>query len=243
MISASPDGITPDGIMIEIKVPLRRHITGIPPIYYWMQMQQQLQVCSLDKVDFVECDIKEYLNNYEFMIDRDDKNDYNEPITKSGHFKNVIIEYHKLDENDSNYSIGWIYPDKILKCDEIDDWINHKKTELTKSNDKLFARIIYFRVETYSVCEIWRDDEWWEKNKKEFVKFWEKVEYYRKNGYNELIKPKRNNKYVRKKKIPECLIVTSEDDNIIQYSNNIKNQDNNIKNNKVKCLIIDSDSD
>ena len=45
MVSASPDGITPEGIMIEIKAPLSRVINGIPPKYYWYQMQQQLQVC------------------------------------------------------------------------------------------------------------------------------------------------------------------------------------------------------
>jgi len=55
MISASPDGITPEGRMIEIKAPWRRKITGIPPVYYWIQMQQQLQVCGLDVVDFIEC--------------------------------------------------------------------------------------------------------------------------------------------------------------------------------------------
>ena len=41
----------------------------------------------------------------------------------------------------------------------------------------------------------------------------------------------------------ECLIVTSEDDNIIQYSDDIKNDNNIIKNNMVECLIIESDSD
>ena len=41
-LAASPDGITPDGVMLEIKCPLSREIKGIPPIYYWQQMQQQL---------------------------------------------------------------------------------------------------------------------------------------------------------------------------------------------------------
>ena len=48
MISASPDGITPKGIAVEIKVPLKRPITGIPPKYYWYQMQHQLKVCKLN---------------------------------------------------------------------------------------------------------------------------------------------------------------------------------------------------
>ncbi|RPJ65177.1 MAG: hypothetical protein EHM20_17905, partial [Alphaproteobacteria bacterium] len=47
-IAASPDGITTEGIMLEIKCPFRRKITGIPPLYYWIQVQLQLEVCDLD---------------------------------------------------------------------------------------------------------------------------------------------------------------------------------------------------
>jgi len=47
MIGASPDGITADGIMVEIKCPFCRKITGIVPHYYWIQIQIQLEVCDL----------------------------------------------------------------------------------------------------------------------------------------------------------------------------------------------------
>ena len=36
-IGASPDGITDDGIMLEIKCPSSRKITGVIPHYYWCQ--------------------------------------------------------------------------------------------------------------------------------------------------------------------------------------------------------------
>lgn len=51
-LGASPDGITPYGIMLEIKCPTSRKITGIPPRYYWCQVQGQLEVCELDRCDF-----------------------------------------------------------------------------------------------------------------------------------------------------------------------------------------------
>ena len=54
-LGASPDGITPDGVMLEIKCPYRRKITGVPPFYYWIQCQIQMEVCNLDKCDFLEC--------------------------------------------------------------------------------------------------------------------------------------------------------------------------------------------
>jgi putative phage-type endonuclease len=58
-LAASPDGITDDGVMLEIKCPKRRQITGVPPLYYWIQMNIQLEVANLDNCDFLECDILE----------------------------------------------------------------------------------------------------------------------------------------------------------------------------------------
>jgi putative phage-type endonuclease len=59
-LAASPDGITEDGIMLEIKCPKSRKINqGCPPMYYWVQTQIQLEVCNLDACDFLECEIVE----------------------------------------------------------------------------------------------------------------------------------------------------------------------------------------
>ena len=102
-ISASPDGITPTGTMIEIKAPPKRVITGIPPIYYWYQMQQQLQVCKLKKVDFIECRITEYDNYSQFIDDK---------LTKE---KGVILEY-LINDN-----INYIYPS--IDITDFDEWI------------------------------------------------------------------------------------------------------------------------
>ena len=38
-LGASPDGISEDGIMLEIKCPYSRPIYECPPIYYWYQIQ------------------------------------------------------------------------------------------------------------------------------------------------------------------------------------------------------------
>ena len=61
-LGASPDGITIDGVMIEIKCPFRRKITGIPPLYYWIQVQLQLEVCGLEYCDFVEYEFTEFIS-------------------------------------------------------------------------------------------------------------------------------------------------------------------------------------
>jgi putative phage-type endonuclease len=59
-LGASPDGINSLGVMVEIKCPFRRKITGEVPMQYYYQMQGQLEVCSLTSCDYVECEIEEY---------------------------------------------------------------------------------------------------------------------------------------------------------------------------------------
>jgi putative phage-type endonuclease len=180
-ISASPDGITPTGVMIEIKAPPKRIITGIPPIYYWYQMQQQLQVCSLRKVDFIECKIDEYDSYSNFIEDK-------------GHEKGIIVEY-MIDDK-----IDYIYPDKLLDENEIDDWILNIRDKIPTNG--VFNRFIYWKLLIYSTTTIWRDDIWWCKNNYKYYEVWNRIEYYRKNGYEELIPKKRP----RKQKNDEIII-------------------------------------
>jgi putative phage-type endonuclease len=59
-LGASPDGITPDGVMLEIKCPYSRKIKpNYVPFHYYIQVQIQLEVALLETADFMECEIKE----------------------------------------------------------------------------------------------------------------------------------------------------------------------------------------
>lgn len=72
-IGASPDGITAEGVMLEIKCPNVRRIKPDEfPIYYWVQMQIQLEVCDLDECDYIECDIRQ-VSEEDFYDIPDDK--------------------------------------------------------------------------------------------------------------------------------------------------------------------------
>ena len=119
-IAASPDGISSNGIMSEIKCPLKK-IYGIPPIYYWYQMQQQLEVCNLNSCDFLECDIKEI--SWEQY-----KNEYNND-NNSG----IIIEYINKNETDPWNIYGWKYPPNSDK-QNIMEWIKKLKVNSMKIN-------------------------------------------------------------------------------------------------------------
>ena len=68
------------GRMLEIKCPVSRKIntTGsvrgvICPVYYWDQVQIQLETCDLDECDFWQCKIIEYENREAFIKDTDGK--------------------------------------------------------------------------------------------------------------------------------------------------------------------------
>lgn len=54
-LGASPDGVTTDGVMLEIKCPWRREISPVVPLAYWIQMQIQMQACKLELTQFLDC--------------------------------------------------------------------------------------------------------------------------------------------------------------------------------------------
>lgn len=53
-LGASPDGVTEDGLLIEIKCPLTRKIEPKVPKHYLPQVQLQLEITDLEECDFVQ---------------------------------------------------------------------------------------------------------------------------------------------------------------------------------------------
>lgn len=53
-LGASPDGVTEDGILVEIKCPLTRKIEAKVPKHYLPQVQLQLEITDLEECDFVQ---------------------------------------------------------------------------------------------------------------------------------------------------------------------------------------------
>lgn len=184
-ISASPDGITKTGVMVEIKVPPKREITGLPPRYYWYQMQQQMQVCNLFHVDFIECQLGEYDTWKEFVE----------------HFKGdgtsgVILEYITIDSDTSRFKY---MPVTVKKIAKVEKWRNQMLEEMEQMGNKVEGHAFrYWKLGTYSHCVVWRDNDWWNANKKHYETFWEKVLHYRQHGYEELLPKKRT--YAKREK-------------------------------------------
>ena len=56
--------------LLEIKCPLYRTITGEIPLYYWIQMQIQMEVCNMPECDYFECNFRQYADKNEYVLSR-----------------------------------------------------------------------------------------------------------------------------------------------------------------------------
>ena len=177
-MGASPDGIRTDGVMLEIKCPPKREITGIPPYYYWIQMQGQLEVCDLELCDFLECKITEFDNEDEFWLSENE-------------MKGIVSNFVDADGKES---FGYyVIP---FKEDGMEEWI---KQEQGKPN---FHSLSFWQIEKYSCVPVYRDREWFSETFPKLKEFWDKVLYHRENGLDDTFFTKKEleEKYERERK-------------------------------------------
>jgi putative phage-type endonuclease len=192
ILGASPDGISTTGIMLEIKCPSMRKITGIIPDHYWVQMQTQLQVCQLDVCDFVECKITEYASEEDYKDDEFEIEDYEyldiiPQIFDIDHIKvphdrrnylgleKGIIGEIRIYENDE-WKSKYFYPPFELNSEEQLEWLDEKSSEIKK-----YITEIYWKLEFSSVVRVKRDDEWWIKTdvEEKLNTVWEEILQHR----------------------------------------------------------------
>jgi len=206
-LGASPDGITNEGVMLEIKCPVSRKITGIPPRYYWCQVQGQLEVCELDRCDFLECKFKEYDDEEEYLKDHYQEN---YKLNEYGHEKGAIAcFYHVKDDK-----VRYYYSSVNIIGDELEKWKVEIKEEHELKSEVMKERVLfygfdYWYLEEVSCVPIFRNQEWFQEAKVKLTDFWEEVCYYRDMGLeflkNELQEQKDEKKRIKeeKKKIKE----------------------------------------
>ena len=191
-LGASPDGITPEGMMLEIKCPPVRAITGIIPHNYWLQMQLQLETCDLEECDFLECRLTEYLDEEEYYEDK-----YEDELkTFDNMEKGVLITYDAPTE-DEPYKKRYIYPDRIgLTQDEINAWCEEKGKEFDDQGVPYVRN--YWRLEKLSCVRVDRNRKWFEVKLPVMKAFWKDICFYRSIGCDELLEKKNKNKRPRK---------------------------------------------
>lgn len=218
-LGASPDGICSPykkdevhlskyvGRMLEIKCPVSRKIQkdgvikdNICPIYYWVQVQLQLECCDLDECDFWQCSIYEYSSRDEFLSDTSSKEPFRSK--KTGYEKGCLIQLLPkekmstiLSDPDEYLPTVWadasfIYPENIeLTPPECDTWVAETLEIIEK--DPKYAnvyvdRIIYWRLSESKNVLILRDKEWFEKYLPTLKRVWSYVEFFRKESHMDL---------------------------------------------------------
>jgi putative phage-type endonuclease len=146
-LAASPDGITDDGVMLEIKCPKRRQITGIPPIYYYCQMQLQLECCNLEECDFLECEIVEV-----------PLEEWRANITYPTIQKGLLIEC-------GNEVFKYLPRTSIETAEEMEAW--------AEMNCDFGERICYYFIIHYNLMTIKRSREWFAAVKEDIRETWQ----------------------------------------------------------------------
>jgi putative phage-type endonuclease len=209
-LGASPDGICNRykydgkhkskyvGRMLEIKCPFIRKInkTGpikdhICPIYYWVQVQLQLECCDLEECDFWQCIIREYDNREEFIEDTDPYEPFRS--IEFGLEKGCLIQllpkdkigdvirgkYYQVVYEDATF----IYPTEVeMTPHDCDLWIAETLAKLPITHkDYVFDRVVYWRLEDCHNVTIQRDREWFAESLPKFKQMWDYVEFFREN--------------------------------------------------------------
>jgi len=155
IIAASPDGICKEnGTMLEIKCPMNRKIDGKPPIYYFQQMQTQLECCDLEYCDYLECVIKEYasidkLNEFGDELTIHDKHEHNKTI--SPFTKGLTVTIGTPTYNKVLYP-----PHKFLTLEEQIEWAEKKKEKYKVLN----VTVMFYKIHEITLTSVKRDRNW-----------------------------------------------------------------------------------
>ena len=177
-IGASPDGITPQGIMIEIKCPFsRKIITGKIPEKYLTQVQAQLEVCNLSYCDYLECKIKEYKSLKHYI---DDTKNHNKKVLKTidNSDKGCIITYI-----DSKNEEKYYYSELGINEEQFINWKLDIKTQTTGLN-LTYKNDTFYRINEMNCVRVERDKKWFLTRLPRFQDTWSQIEARRKEiGY------------------------------------------------------------
>ncbi len=228
-LGASPDGITADGVMVEIKCPSSRVIDGIIPDVYYCQVQGQLEVCELDRCDFLECKLAEYASEEDYLTDCDKKGNFFYNIY--GNEKGVVANLYDMKNNKEFFEYS---PIGIIG-EELKIWKNEIKAKYRHQSQYVLNDFSYWFLHYVSCIPIYRNQEWFYKASKELEEFWNQVCYYRSVGAEKLkedlqkIKDDKNNEKERvkeeKEKAKKSTIKSKKITDFVSSSNMILSSD------------------
>ncbi len=152
---ASPDGISDLGVMVEIKCPKKRKITGEVPMQYFYQIQGQLDVCDLDECDYFESEFDMFHDPQDFW------DNYG-----GSQYQGIIIE--KADGS-------FIYNDIKANKKELQEW------DSTIGNVEGIIKKHYWVLMKHNIQRIFRDQEFLVDKFAKLEVVWNNILRYRQN--------------------------------------------------------------
>jgi putative phage-type endonuclease len=152
---ASPDSISDNGIMVEIKCPKKRQIVdGEVPTQYYYQIQGQLDVCELDECDYFECEFGLYDVLDDFLNNLDEYK-----------YRGILIELE-----DESFKYSGVTNNKY----ELIDFIN-------QTNGIASKKYLWY-LNAFNLKRVYKDENFLKENMKKLEDVWNKVLIYR-NDY------------------------------------------------------------
>ena len=118
-LGASPDGITTQGRMLEIKCPPCRQVKNYPPLYYWQQMQLQLICTNLQECDYFDAHFVQYVVREDWENDARQWELDNKDAKH--HIYGIILSYPSSGDSDSEVESDSDVSDDEMEQTEQDD--------------------------------------------------------------------------------------------------------------------------
>jgi hypothetical protein len=164
----------------------------ICPHHYWVQVQLQLQCCSLDECDFWQCKLVE-ISESEWTREIDGYG----MSALTGMEMGLVIELLPRDKvargEKCQYEAKYLYPPSAgMNKAQLDEWIESSKAsieggKLYKDNEDDegtwydYHTVLHWRLDKDHCQLIKRDDAWFNKTYPSFKKTWGYIEWLRKN--------------------------------------------------------------
>ena len=163
-LGASPDGIDTEGVMLEIKCPYSRPIYECPPIYYWYQIQLQLEVADLNRCDYVECELEVISEEKYTELMKSDLDRYR-------YETGCLVEYY----DEKLGKIGHSHAPFGMRRSVTKAWGEDEAERLINISHMDYRNTLYWVVHRYSCIPIYRNRRWFERATPKFEAFWKDV--------------------------------------------------------------------
>jgi len=179
-LAASPDGITVDGTMLEIKCPTSRQVSAVPPLWYFQQMLMQLECCGLDTCDFFDAHFVEFCSEEDWLEGA--RTWWSEHPDARHHEFGILLGRERPDDDDGDplQPIFEYAPPTVLTIDDFLSWKDNiiKEAEEHETENHYWIPT-YYKMNEYYITPCKASHEWFIKNYPTMESYWNRILYHR----------------------------------------------------------------